>query len=48
MSSAVNGSSAPEHFERGSVIEIRNGMMLDFYPGRPHLRNIMWQPRVKI
>ena len=37
MSSALNGSSVLERFERGNGIEIRNGIMFDFYPGLPHI-----------
>jgi len=35
MSSALNGSSALQHFERSNAIEIQNGIMFDFYPGLP-------------
>ena len=37
ISSALNGSSALQHFKHGSAIElIRNGIMFDFYiPGTP-------------
>ena len=38
MSLALNRSSAPERFERGNAIEIRNGIMFDFYPGLPHIQ----------
>ena len=37
MSPALNGSSALEHFEHGNAIEIRNGIMFDFYPGLLHM-----------
>ena len=37
MSPALNGSTAIQHFERGNVVEIRNGIMFDFYPGLPHM-----------
>ena len=37
MSSALNRRSALEWFECGNAIEIRNGIMFDFYPGLPHL-----------
>ena len=37
MSFALNGSSALERFEHGNVIEIRNRIMFDFYPGLPHI-----------
>ena len=33
MSPALNGSSALQHFKRSNAIEIRNGIMFDFYPG---------------
>ena len=33
MRPALSGSSALERFERSNVIEIRNGIMIDFYPG---------------
>ena len=36
MSPTLNGSSALQHFECSNVIEIRNGIMFDFYPGLPH------------
>ena len=37
MSPTLNGSSALEFFKRSNAIEIRNGIMLDFYPGLPHM-----------
>ena len=37
MSPALNGSSALQRFERSNAIEIRNGIMFDFYPGLPHI-----------
>ena len=37
MSSALNGRSALQHFERSNAIEIYNGIMFDFYPGLPHM-----------
>ena len=46
MSPALNGSSALQHFERSNAIEIRNGIMFDFYPGLPHIA-ISSQDRVK-
>ena len=39
MSPAFNGSYALERFERSKAIEIRNGIMFDFYPGLPHIYN---------
>ena len=35
MSPTLNGSSALKHYECGNVIEIRNGIMFDFYLGLP-------------
>ena len=32
-----NGSSALQHFERGNALEIRDGIMFDFYPGLPQV-----------
>ena len=37
MSPALNGSTALQHFERGNVVKIRNGIMFDFYPGLPQM-----------
>ena len=37
MSFALNGSSALERFKHGNVIEIRNRIMFNFYPGLPHI-----------
>ena len=37
QSPSLNGSSALEHFKRSNAIEIRNGIMFDFYPGLPHM-----------
>ena len=37
MSPALNNSSALERFECRNAIEIRNGIMFDFYPGLPHM-----------
>ena len=37
MSLALNGSSALQRFEHGNVVEIHNGIMLDFYLGLPHM-----------
>ena len=33
MSPTLNGSSVLERFKCSSVIEIRNGVMFNFYPG---------------
>ena len=44
----LNRNTALQHFERGNAIEIRNGIMLDFYPGLPHMEyksNIQWLPK---
>ena len=41
MSPTLNGSFALECFERSNAIEIRNGIMFDFYPGLPHMHNYM-------
>ena len=38
MSPSLNGRFALERFERGNAIEIRNGIMFDFYPGLPHIQ----------
>ena len=37
MSSALNGNSALQRFERGNAVKIRNGIMFDFYPGLPRI-----------
>ena len=37
QSPSLNGSSTLEHFKRSNAIEIRNGIMFDFYPGLPHM-----------
>ena len=39
MGPAPNESSALQRFERGNALEIRNGIMFDFYPGLPHIIN---------
>ena len=39
MSPALNISSALQLFERSNAIEIRNGIMFDFYPGLPHMHH---------
>ena len=36
MSPALNGSSALQRFECGNMVEIRNVIMFDFYPGLTH------------
>ena len=40
MSHALNGSAVLQRFERGNEVEIRNGMMFDFFPGLPHMREL--------
>ena len=37
MSPALNGSTALQRFEHSNAVEIRNGIMFDFYPGLPHM-----------
>ena len=37
MSPACNKSTVLQRFERGNVLEIRSGIMFDFYPGLPHM-----------
>ena len=37
MSPALNGSSALQRFERGTTVEICNGIMFNFYLGLPHV-----------
>ena len=37
MSPALNGSTALQRFERGNAVEIRNGIMFNFYPGLPQM-----------
>ena len=32
----LNGSTALQCLERNNAVEIRNGIMFDFYPGLPH------------
>ena len=38
MSATLNGSSALQCFEHSDVVEIRNRVMFDFYPGLPHIK----------
>ena len=33
MSPTLNGSTALQHFEHRNTVEIRNGLMFNFYPG---------------
>ena len=37
MSPTLNGSSAIRHFKHSDVIEIRDGIIFDFYTGLPHI-----------
>ena len=37
MSPALNESFVPQCFERGNAVELRNGIMFDFYSGLPHM-----------
>ena len=37
MNSAPNGSTALQRFERSNMVDIRNRIMFDFYPGLPHV-----------
>ena len=37
MTPTLNKSSVLERFERGNAIEIRNGIMFNFYPELPHI-----------
>ena len=37
MSPALNGSFALQHLQHSNMIKIRNGIMLDFYLGLPHI-----------
>ena len=37
MSPALNGSSAIRRFKHSDVLEIRNGIIFDFYMGLPHI-----------
>ena len=39
MSPTLNGSSVLQCFEHSNAIEIRNGIMFDFYPGLPQIEN---------
>ena len=37
MSPALNGNTALQCFKHDNVVEICNRIMLDFYPGLPHI-----------
>ena len=39
MSPALNRSTPLQHFERGNTVEIRNGIMFNFYLGLLHISN---------
>ena len=41
MSPTVDGSIALQCFERGNTVEIRNGIMFDFYPELHHMYMFM-------
>ena len=41
VSPAFNGSTALQCFECGNGVEIRNGIMFDFYPGLPHMHYLL-------
>ena len=41
MSPVLNRCSMLEHFEHSNASEIRNGIMFDFYPGLPHIVNLI-------
>ena len=43
MNPTLNGSFALQRFKRGNMVEIRNGIMSDFYPGRPHMQPITFK-----
>ena len=44
LSPALNESSDIRHFERSDTIEIRNGIIFDFYTGLPHIRSYLGNP----
>ena len=37
MSLALDGSFALQRFKCSNAVELRNGIMFDFYPGLPHM-----------
>ena len=43
MNPALNGSFALWHFEHSNAVQLRNGILFDFYLGLPHLCNILLQ-----
>ena len=40
MSPALSGSLALWHVKLGDALEIRVGIIFDFYPGLPHIKRI--------
>ena len=42
MSPALNRSSEIQRLERSEVIEIRNGIIFDFYTGLPRMFNLSY------
>ena len=38
MSPALSGSLSLLHIKLGDVLEIRDGIIFNFYPGLPHIR----------
>ena len=47
MSPTPSGSLALQHFKLGDVLEIRDGIIFEFYPGLPHtllagLLDVVW------
>ena len=42
MSPTLNKSSALQHFECSNVVEICNQIMFDFYPGLPHIHQVLY------
>ena len=48
MNPALNRSSAIRHFKHSDVIEIRDGIIFDFYMGLPHLNFYTGLPHLSI
>ena len=42
MSPALSGSSALQRVKLGDALEIRDGIIFDFYPGLPHIMYIAY------
>ena len=42
MSPTLNGSSALQRIKLSDTLEIRNGIIFDFYTGLPHIYIYMW------